>query len=224
MEWWQKDGVSWLAAELPGAQAAFSTAPLDMREGGDRARLATVLGVDPAKIVRSRQVHGARVIVHERAQDPQAPLPEGDGHTTAISGLAPMVIVADCLPIAVQGERGVAMLHGGWRGLAAGIVARGVRLIDGDGVTPTAAIGPGIGPCCYEVGGEVLARFERLGEGIAEGRMLNLREVARRLLQEAGVHAIEISDQCTSCNPDTFFSHRRDGERAGRQAGVVWRT
>jgi copper oxidase (laccase) domain-containing protein len=109
------------------------------------------------------------------------------------------------------------MVHCGWRGLAAGIVEHGTRKVDAS----AAAVGPGIGPCCYEVGPEVLDRFDELGEGIAEGRMLNLPEVARRLLERAGVAQIEISEMCTSCNRELFFSHRRDGARTGRQAGLV---
>ncbi len=85
-----------------------------------------------------------------------------------------------------------------------------------------AVIGPSIGPCCYEVGDEVLDAFRSLGDGIAAGRMLDLREIARRLLAQAGVDRVEISDLCTSCHPELFFSHRRDDGRTGRQAGLVW--
>jgi len=77
------------------------------------------------------------------------------------------------------------------------------------------------GPCCYEVGPEVLDAFAGLGDGIATGRMLDLPEVARRLLREAGVEEIESSGLCTSCEAELFFSHRRDGG-PGRQAGLVW--
>jgi hypothetical protein len=101
--------------------------------------------------------------------------------------------------------------------MAAGIVARGV---DAVGATH-AAIGPGIGPCCYEVGDEVLSAFSRLGEGIASGRWLDLPEVARRLLREAGVEEIESAGLCTCCEEELFFSHRRDAG-PGRQAGIVW--
>jgi copper oxidase (laccase) domain-containing protein len=102
--------------------------------------------------------------------------------------------------------------------MAAGIVGRGVAEVEAG----AAAVGPGIGPCCYEVGDEVRDAFGDLGEGISDGRMLDLREVARRLLVAAGVERLEISELCTSCNPELFFSHRRDGERTGRQAGLVW--
>jgi len=112
----------------------------------------------------------------------------------------------------------VAMLHCGWRGLAAGIVASGAAAV---GATH-AAIGPGIGPCCYEVGEEVLDAFSSLGDGIADGRMLDLPEVARRLLAEAGVGQVESAGLCTGCEQELFFSHRRDQGRTGRQAGIAW--
>ena len=110
------------------------------------------------------------------------------------------------------------MLHCGWRGLAAGIVARGAEAV---GATD-AAIGPGIGACCYEVGEEVLEAFAGLGPGIASGPMLDLAAVARRLLERAGVERIEVAGLCTSCERELFFSHRRDRGRTGRQAGLVW--
>jgi hypothetical protein len=68
----------------------------------------------------------------------------------------------------------------------------------------------------------VLTEFEPLGEGIAAGRMLDLAEVARRLLAEAGVEEIDTAGLCTSCHPELLYSHRRDGERSGRQAGLAW--
>ena len=92
------------------------------------------------------------------------------------------MFVADCLPIAIAGPDGVAMLHGGWRGLAAGIVGDGAERVGGT----AAAIGPGIGPCCYEVGEEVLAAFAPLGDEVADGRMLDLKAVARILLRAGG--------------------------------------
>jgi purine-nucleoside/S-methyl-5'-thioadenosine phosphorylase / adenosine deaminase len=85
-----------------------------------------------------------------------------------------------------------------------------------------AAVGPGIGPCCYEVGDDVLAAFERLGLDVARGRMLDLRRAARLLLERAGVGSVQVSEECTSCQPELFFSHRRDGGLTGRQAGLVW--
>jgi copper oxidase (laccase) domain-containing protein len=99
------------------------------------------------------------------------------------------------------------------------VIAHGAEAV---GAT-AAAIGPGIGACCYEVGEEVLEAFEGLGPTVADGRMLDLVEVARRLLAESGVRDIETSGLCTSCNDELFFSHRRDSGHTGRQAGVVRR-
>jgi YfiH family protein len=191
----------------------------------NRRRFATAAGLEPERVVIARQVHGAEVASHHGPQDPSpyakpgivAP-PELDGHVTAERGLGELVFVADCLPVALAGPGGVAMLHCGWRPLAGGIVEKGARAV---GAT-AAAVGPGIGPCCYEVGEEVLARFLPLGEGVADGRMLDLPEVARRLLERAGVESVEVAGLCTSCDAELFYSHRRDGPTTGRQGGLAW--
>jgi YfiH family protein len=243
MEWNERDGVRWLEAELPGARAAFSTRaggvseepyatlnlailtgdrPDDVRE--NRRRLSSALGLDATDVLIGRQVHGAELVRHVSPPrpnpfaDPGPDLPEVDGQVTDRRGLAPLVMVADCLPVALAGPRGVAMLHCGWRGLAAGIVERGVGEVGAE----AAVVGPGIGPCCYEVGTEVLDALAHLGDGIATGRMLDLREVTSRLLARTGVERVDVSELCTSCESELFFSHRRDGERTGRQAGVAW--
>jgi YfiH family protein len=234
--------VRWLEAELPGARAAFSTrvggaseAPYDSmnlavktgdaqgRVHDNRRALAAALGIAPENVVMARQVHGAELLWHEAPQDPQiyaevvkSPY-EADAHATAQPGLVPFVMTADCLPVALAGPGGVAMAHGGWRGLAGGVLERAAESVRAE----AAAVGPGIGPCCYEVGDEVLEAFEPL-EGVAEGRMLDLPAVARALLERHSVTAVETADLCTSCNADLFFSHRRDGERTGRQAGLAW--
>jgi hypothetical protein len=141
-----------------------------------------------------------------------------DGHVLTQPGGAALVFVADCLPVALAGPRGVAMVHAGWRGLAGGILGAGAEAV---GAT-SAAIGPGIGRCCYEVGAEVLDAFSALGEGIATGRMLDLPAVARRQLARAGVDRVESAGLCTSCEEELFFSHRRDEGRTGRQGGLAW--
>ncbi len=243
MEWRETDGVRWLSASLPGAEVAFSArlggvsrAPFESLNLGlltddepdsvreNRRRLSAAVDLDPERVVIGRQVHGARIARHEGPQEPApwaqsgADPPEVDGHVVAASGVAGLVFVADCLPIALSGPGGVAIVHGGWRGLAAGIVGAAARSIG----ARDAAIGPGIGACCYEVGDEVLVAFAPLGDGVAQGRMLDLAAVARRLLERAGVERIQSTQLCTSCNPDLFFSHRRDGPATGRQAGLVW--
>jgi YfiH family protein len=242
MEWREDNGTRFLEAALPGATAVFTTRvggvsapPFDSLNLGlltdddppavreNRRRAAAAAGVDADDVLIGYQVHGADVEVRDRAPRPNpysGPAPDParvDGQATASAGVAPLVLVADCLPVALAGSGRVGVIHCGWRGLAAGIVRSGVAAVEAH----AAAIGPGIGPCCYEVGDEVMAAFADLGDGIAQGRNLDLRAVARRLLQRAGVGAIEVSELCTSCHPDLFFSHRRDGRSTGRQAGLV---
>ena len=245
MDWRSSGDVRWLEAELPDARAAFTT-----RLGGssrgpfaslnlgllteddaatvhtNRRAMTDALGLTPSGIASGKQVHGADIARQESLDDASAWLNGAagnparvDGWATSAEELAPLVYVADCLPVALSGPGEVGMIHCGWRGLAAGIAERGAREV---GAT-AAAIGPGIGPCCYEVGEEVLAEFSRLGDDVADGRKLDLSLICERLLREAGVADIERSDLCTSCEPELFFSHRRDGGVTGRQAGLVWR-
>jgi YfiH family protein len=242
VEWREENGVRWLEAELPGARAAFSTriggvspVPYEAlnvavltgdeptRVAENRHRLADSIQRDPGGVVMGRQVHGRELRRHEAPQEPRVYADvekspdEVDAQATSNPDLTPLVMVADCLPVAMVGPNGVAMAHCGWRGLAGGVVGEAAGAVKAE----AAAVGPGIGPCCYEVGEEVLSAFDGL-DGIARGRMLDLTAVATALLERAGVDAIESSGLCTSCNPELFYSHRRDGERTGRQAGLVW--
>jgi YfiH family protein len=257
MDWHESDGIRWLQAELGQARAAFTTraggvseAPFDRLNLGilsgdsrraveeNHERLATALGFEPRQIPLGLQVHGCELAFHSGPRKsgpfgrPGVEIPEVDGHVVREPGLAPLVLAADCLPVALAGPGGAAILHCGWRGLAAGIVAAGVEAT----AATAAAIGPGIGPCCFEVGSDVVEAFSFLGEEIplapaAPARAgsdppapprLDLAEVARLLLRAAGVERIEVAGLCTSCERGLFFSHRRDGDRSGRQAGVVW--
>jgi YfiH family protein len=190
----------------------------------NRERVAGVAGVAGAQLAQGRQVHEAGV---NRVTEPPASQPgPADGQATALDDVAPIVLVADCLPVAVAGDGAVAMLHCGWRGLAGGIVAEGVaavRELGADGPL-AAAIGPGAGACCYEVGDEVRAEFAEFGEEVRPGRNLDLPLIARRQLAAAGVQKVYDTKLCTICgDPRLFFSHRRDGGVTGRQAGMVWR-
>lgn len=248
MEWRESNGVRWLQARLDGAGAAFSARlggvsakPFDSLNLGlitaddgenvqeNRRRLAAALDFGPEQVAYARQVHGTRLLEHPSpsrgsfvrsggTKEPRVGVPEADGHVLREPGIGALVFTADCLPIAVSGPKGMAMLHAGWRGLAGGILAAGAEAVE----ATSAAIGPGIGPCCYEVGEEVLESFSGLGEGVAQGRMLDLAEAARRLLAAAGVERIESADLCTYCEADLFFSHRRDEGRTGRQGGLGW--
>ena len=233
-------------AELPGARVVFSTrqggvsdAPYESLNIGvttgdqpenvaeNRRRLAEACGLDPSRVATGRQVHEANLQEWTSPPEngsgygePGAPLEKVDGHGTDLAGLGLLVLVADCLPVALAGAGRVAMLHCGWRPLVAGIVDRALASFD---QPPAAIVGPGICQDCYEVGPEVLQAFADL-DGVADGRMLDLRAVAEQKLRAAGVESVGHVDLCTQCRPDLFFSHRRDGPDTGRQAGIVWRT
>jgi YfiH family protein len=210
-------------APYEALNVAILTGDGPARVGENRHRLADSIERDPAGVVMGRQVHGSGLARHDERQEPHVYADvvrspdEVDAQATSNPDLTPLVMVADCLPVAMVGPGGVAMAHCGWRGLAGGIIAEATSAVEAE----AAAIGPGIGPCCYEVGDEVLAAFGEV-DGVARGRMLDLTAVATALLERAGVTNIESSGLCTSCNPELFYSHRRDGERTGRQAGLVW--
>ena len=124
-----------------------------------------------------------------------------------------MVLTADCLPIAVAGEGAVAMLHAGWRGLAGGVIAVGVRALRELGAEGPllAAIGPGAGPCCYEVSDEVHEVFAAFDA--RRGHNLDLAAIARAQLEQAGVGTVHHIGLCTIC------STRRCSTRTGAIAG-----
>jgi polyphenol oxidase len=235
------------AIDLPGARAVFST----RRGGHSRGPYASLnLGWltddERSAVTRNRetlqaqagaprlsfvhQVHGSevRTITAGGGRDPgHRERPRVDGQATDQRDVALCALTADCLPIAVAGGgrvRVVAMLHAGWRGLAAGIIDSGVRALRGLGADGelSAAIGPGAGPCCYEAGEEVHAAFADLDEAHA-GRNLDLKAIARRQLRDAGVAHVADIGICTICSdPALLFSHRRDHGITGRQAGVAW--
>ena len=231
--------------ELPGARVAFSTRNGGVSEGpyrslnlgiltaddqgrvaDNRRRLATAVGLRIEAVAMGWQVHGTAVRVWDRPPDgggsavPGAALDRVDAHATELLGIGLLVLAADCLPVALAAPGRVAMVHCGWRGLAAGILDRALA---GFADPPAAAIGPGIGPCCYEVGPEVVDAL-RAVPGAVHGGRLDLRAVARGRLEAGGVERIDDVGLCTSCRADLFFSHRRDGGVTGRQGGIVWRT
>ena len=205
-----------------------------------RLRLARAAGLAQSPI-EMRQVHGRRVV---SLDGPRAaadgPVYEADGAISfgrdAGAG-APAVRTADCVALLLGDEEGraVAALHAGWRGAAAGIVGAALDELRRRGVEPgrlRVALGPAIGPCCYVVGPEVRAAIEpRLGDrGAAAFRALagdrcalDLRAALRLELEALGVEAgsVSMAPWCTACHPDLFYSHRRDGERAGRMMALI---
>jgi YfiH family protein len=196
--------------------------------GENRDRVAALAGIARDRFAQGRQVHEATVARVTTAPPPGYEPEPADGQATALAGVAAVVLTADCLPVAVAGDGAVAMLHAGWRGLAAGVLEAGVEALRELGAHGflQAAIGPGAGRCCYEVGEEVHAAFADLpSELVRDGDHADLKAVARLRLQAAGVAVVHDTRLCTMCSDATlFFSHRRDGGITGRQAGVAWRS
>jgi len=216
----REGGVS----EGPYASLNLGRATADEPERVDenRRRLCAEVGAQPEALAMNYQ-HQSADVLRARAGSRGE---RGDGLWTEERGLPVLALAADCLPIALARANGakpaVAVLHAGWRGLVGGIAAEGVKTLGGGPVA--AMIGPGIGPCCYEVGEEVAAPFRRaFGMGLYRDGKLDLWGAAERALRAAGVARVDRVDLCTACNPDRFFSHRRDDGLTGRQGvlGVI---
>jgi YfiH family protein len=223
-----------LLFDLPGGGHALFTARAHgnmssagglHRERGphSRERLRSRLGL--RRLARGYQVHGSavrRVLDDRQAAAPGdiRPETEADGQATILHAVGMMVLAADCLPVALGADGAVAMVHAGWRGLAAGVLEEGVRALRelGGAGDAAAIIGPGAGPCCYEVGEEVHAAFAGAHRS---ARHIDLKALARDRLRAAGVLEVADVEACTICD-ERFFSYRREQALAGRQAGVAW--
>ncbi len=251
-------GSSELLFELPGGgRALFTTRAhgnmssvggLGHEQGTDaRERLREQLGV--RRLARGCQVHGTTVLRIRADTDIPAhnspvaqPPAEADGYATSVAGVGVMALAADCLPVALGSEGAVAMVHAGWRGLAAGVLEEGVRALSemhgGEAFVAgrdrreiVAVIGPGAGPCCYEVGPEVHAALECSSGESAPSSIaadtctgawpIDLKALARARLLAAGVDRVDDVGLCTICD-ERFFSYRRESTAAGRQAGIAW--
>jgi YfiH family protein len=230
-----------IRADLPHGRALFTTraggvsqgpyeslnlglltedAPENVRE--NRRRLAEHVGRPRERFLYGKQVHGAKVRRATEPPGPARPRADEDGQATALADAPALVFTADCMPVMLIADGAVAALHGGWRGLADGILPEGLqalREVGGHGPI-TALLGPAARGCCYEVGEDVHARFAAYDA--RDGDNLDLPAVARAQLEAAGVEVHDVG-LCTMCEPHRFFSHRRSGGVTGRQAGVVWR-
>ena len=240
----------------------FTTRQLRLRgasESDDWAHVASTIGVTPGRLLRLTQVHGHRVVVARRPESAgrpgsaSLPLPE-NGSTSSRSGhdwpeadilvsddpeVALAIQVADCVPLLMADRRSgaVAAVHAGWRGTVAGAGPAAVDALSREfGARPEdllVAQGPSIGPCCYEVGGDLRGVFEesefrahidRWFSRGADGRfLLDLWTANRDQLLASGVRpdAIHQSGLCTASHPELFASYRRDGPGTGRIAAVV---
>jgi len=177
--------------------------------------------------VHARQVHGAEVRKHEPRDEQRATglrlAPDCDGHVTSEPGVLLAVSAADCVPIFVvePAARAVAALHAGWRGVAAGVLERGLAALAARGGRTEVRVhlGPSICGSCYEVGPEV---FEAVGlVPLERPAPIDLRGVLARRAIEHGVapEHVTISEHCTLCTASGLFSHR-GGDR-GRQVGYL---
>jgi YfiH family protein len=193
-------------------------------------RLARALGLGDIPIVRATQVHGTAARRVREAPPAGAVLDAGpcDILVTTLPGIALVVQTADCVPVILAGPNAVGIAHAGWRGSAANAAGAAAEEMSRLG-TPASALrawlGPSIGSCCYEIGGEVAARFA--GEFVrrsCNGRFtLDLRAVNRAQLEAAGIPPGDISTHpsCTRCGGNQFASYRRDGAAAGRMISLI---
>lgn len=198
----------------------------------NRARLARALGFEPDRLVTTPQVHGKSVMVVDEQNASSALSTRADILVTREPGILLMQRMADCVSIVLwhTSARVVGVAHAGWRGTAIGVAGRAVEAVVELGGDPSglrAGIGPSIGPCCFEVGEEVVAQIPG-GEDVStigpNGRpFVDLWELNRRQLVTAGLpeDQVEVSSVCTRCQPETFFSHRALGYPAGRFGAAI---
>ncbi|MDH3425530.1 MAG: polyphenol oxidase family protein [Acidimicrobiia bacterium] len=183
-------------------------------ESNSRVRISRQLGIS-AEWATISQIHGS-VAVEARNPGPQG---EADALLTSVVDLPLAIGSADCVPVVLEGDNGVAVVHAGWRGIVAGVITEARAAAVATGVAlERAAIGPAIGPCCYEVGPEVveqLPQFEAESEGGAPS--IDLFAAARHQLE--GLQIWE-SEFCTMSDR-RYHSHRRDAT-PDRQVTVAW--
>jgi len=247
----ERSGITIVRCEplsrVPGVCHAFSTRRASGRADFDlgshdrrdpaiaagRRLLIEAAGLGDLTPTILEQVHGAEVL---RVEDVglEAEPPEADGVIElreSAGSLVPAVRWADCVPVLLADElgRAVAAVHSGWRGTVAGIVEHAVTRLGEAGIRPRrllAAVGPAIGPCCYEVGQDVASAVSSaagMPDGVGARPTLDLRRAVRLQLERAGLApaAIRVAPWCTACSPELFFSHRREQEAAGRQMACI---
>jgi YfiH family protein len=202
--------------------------------GAEPSREATLAAVEPAPpaVASLRQVHSASVVKVDEAGFAG----EGDALISARPGLALSVITADCVPLLLAAPGWLAAVHAGWRGIAAGVVAKALACgrrteppARDEAASAIAWIGPAIGPCCYEVGPEVASQVagasaaDVVSAGPGGRPHLDLRRAVALQLAHAGVTDVRLLGPCTRCHPEWLWSYRRDGAKAGRNISFIWR-
>lgn len=219
----------------------FDTLNLSHRVGDDPdrvsenlGRFASSIGFDPDRLFTVSQVHGRTVATLDASSRAEAFASlEADAILSDVPGTAVAVRTADCVPILLASidSKAAAAVHAGWRGIVAGVVPFAVRaLFEHHGIGPDrvlAAIGPCIGPCCYDVGSEVADAFAGAGLESAiirsEAVRVDLGAAVRMQLLASGLDPAQVDgiEACTRCDPARFFSYRRDGEQSGRHLGCI---
>ncbi|HEX6902040.1 MAG TPA: polyphenol oxidase family protein [Thermoanaerobaculia bacterium] len=192
---------------------------------GEREEVLRRIEPDAPPLAWAKQIHSA-VALPARA----GWCGEGDALYTEEAGLVLSVITADCVPVLVAGPEGLASIHAGWRGIAGGVISEAIGKMRGRPEEMTAWVGPTIGVCCYEVGGDVAGQVvEASGPDVAvpgpAGKPhLDLAGAARLQLKKTGVGNVIVLPRCTRCDEETLWSYRREGKAAGRIIGFIWRS
>lgn len=219
------------------SEGPYASLNLGQSVGDDPARVlenttrfARAAGLDPASLFEVSQVHGASVITVQGGEDPAVLRAlQGDALVSRCAPVAVGVRTADCVPV-LLGDRAtghVAAVHAGWRGVVACVVREAVRALGGKPENVIAAIGPSIGPCCFEVSDEVaISLASAAGDGIVlrhgpSNPHVDLWRAIEHQLRAEGVRVIDTLGRCTVCEPGVFFSYRRDGQHSGRMLSAI---
>ena len=204
----RKLNLSLLAEQQDGD--LLGSGPLRVFANRDLARRA--IGGE-REWVTVRQVHGDRVVQAR----PRGPRVDADGLWTDQTETTLAVLSADCVLLLAIGADKIGVAHAGWRGLAAGVIENIVRAVQADEVFA----GPAIGPCCFEVGQEVIDEFRHVAGAVPDDKHVDLWAAAEAAARRGGANTFHAARLCTSCHEDLFFSHRRDKGRTGRQALIA---
>ena len=219
--------------------SAADTAAAAAAVRNNRGLFCAVLGIDAATLVVPGQVHGTRLALVGPADKGRGAgsrstvIPDTDGLITSSPKLPLVVSFADCVPVLIvgrnsAGQRVLALVHAGWRGMLAGIVGQAAKLLAAIGELEAAVVGPSIGPCCFSVDRELATQFAtRFGSAVVEKRerqtYVDLWACAATELLSAGLPEERLTNPhlCTSSD-QRFYSHRRDQGHTGRHIAIAW--
>jgi len=200
----------------------------------NRLKFASALGLAVDNMIYMNQIHGSDVVV---VDEKMPVVPTCDAMVTNQPNLALCVLTADCIPIILVDDKNnaIAAVHAGWRGTVQEIVAKTLKTMqqqyDSKPENILAYMGPGIQPCCYQVGDEVyeavkqsIPGFEMVIQLTSKGYRLDLQAANRQVLMALGVddHNIYLDKTCVCCQSQTYFSYRADNGQTGRMAMSVW--